>query len=332
MEEFLKKVANDVNKYINEKVKGTPQQLYEASLHILKAGGKRIRPAILVASGLSFNAQYSSLIPFAAAVELIHNFTLIHDDIMDNDDFRRGVPTVHKLWGVPLAITAGDLLFAKSFEVPIKDYLNNKNIPEEQVLKATLELSAATSIVAEGQALDMMFEKREMVSEKEYLEMIYKKTSALIEASAKIGAILAGADEESVNAMAIYGRNIGMAFQLKDDLLGIYGREEITGKPVFSDLREGKKTLLVIRSLERGSSELKEALLKVLGKKDAPRQEYEKVAQLMKKEGIKDDVEIEAARLMDEALMALSSIEKTTRKEFIDLLKNIAIFIVSREK
>ncbi len=331
-EGFVEKVARDVDEYVMENVRGDPEELYEACLHLIKAGGKRMRPAILVASGMVFGGEYRNLIPFAAAVELVHTFTLVHDDIMDNDDFRRGVPTVHKLWGVPMAILAGDLLFSKAFELASQHVVKNMRGCYLRGAKALYMLAKATSTVAEGQAMDMAFEKREKVSEKEYLEMIYKKTAALIEASAMIGALVAGAARKDVERMGRYGRNIGMAFQIKDDVLGVYGDEKVTGKPVYSDLREGKKTIMVIRALERGDKKLREKVMKVLGNKSVDKEEYAEAARMIEEAGVRSSVELEAYRLVNEAIRELEELESAVNKEYVELLKEIALYAVSREK
>uniref|UniRef100_A0A7J3ZLL1 Polyprenyl synthetase family protein n=1 Tax=Fervidicoccus fontis TaxID=683846 RepID=A0A7J3ZLL1_9CREN len=333
LEEFVSQVARDADEYIATHVTGYPRELYEASLHIIKVGGKRLRPALLVASGMLFDKQYyPDLIPYAASVELMHTFTLIHDDIMDNDDFRRGVPTVHRLWGVPMAILAGDVLFAKAIEIASEYAIKSGRVSEDRAIRAIFELSKATRIVAEGQALDMSFEKRDDVSEKEYLDMIYKKTSALIEASAKIGAIVAGADENSVDAIGRYAVNLGIAFQIKDDILGVFGREEEIGKPVYSDLRERKKTILVILALRKGSEELKERLLKVLGNRSAEKDEFKAVAEMIDEEGIRQEAELEALKFVDEALKSLHELKGKANEDFLELLRQLAVYVVSREK
>ncbi len=331
LSDFASMVAKDIDNYILEKIRGDPEELYKASLHIFKAGGKRLRPAILVATGLMLGGEYEDLIPYAAGVELVHNFTLIHDDIMDNDDYRRGAPTVHKIWGVPTAIIAGDLLFSKSFEVPSNHSLNKKQNHYNN-LWALNVLAKAASIVAEGQMMDMSFENRWDVTEKEYMDMIYRKTSALIEASAMMGAIIAGASEKDVKRMGIYGRNIGIAFQIKDDILGIFGDEKLTGKPLYSDLREGKKTILVIRALEKADPETRDVLLNIIGKKGLPREEYEKVARIIEELGVKKEALREAERLIDEALQNLHDIEGNANKQYAGILEELAFYVIKREK
>jgi geranylgeranyl diphosphate synthase type I len=331
LSEFLSTVAKKVDDYIFSNIKGQPEELYEASLHIIRSGGKRVRPAILMASGLIFTNNEEDLIPFAASVELIHTFTLIHDDIMDKDEYRRGVKTVHTIWGEPIAITAGDLLFAKAFEIITNDDVR-KRIDASRLAWAAHELSKATATVAEGQALDMSFENRKWVTLNEYLRMVYMKTGALLEASAKIGGIIAGASPENVRLLGEYASKIGIAFQIRDDYLGLYGREEVIGKAVFNDIRRGKKTFFVSLAYQRGDDELKALLDKLLGNQSAPREELEKLAMKMESAGIKKEAEDYMEKLMGKAIEAISSLKNTLNNEYIEILKELAIFIVKREK
>lgn len=331
LSEFLSIVARKIDDYIFSNIKGEPEELYEASLHIIRSGGKRVRPAILMASGLIFTDKEEDLIPFAASIELIHTFTLIHDDIMDKDEYRRGVKTVHTIWGEPIAITAGDLLFAKAFELISRDEIRKK-IDASRLVWAVHELSRATAIVAEGQALDMSFEKRKWVTLNEYLRMIYMKTGALLEASARIGGIIAGTSKENVDLLGEYAKKIGIAFQIRDDYLGMYGKEELIGKAVYNDIRRGKKTFFVSLAYQKGDDELKALLDNLLGNQNAPREELEKLARKMESVGIKKEAEDYMEKLMNEAIKSVSSLVNTVNNEYIEILKELAIFIVKREK
>ncbi len=326
--EKMKEVARLVTEYILSRVSGTPRQLYEASLHLIKAGGKRIRPFIVVTVARGLGASTETALPFAAGVELIHNFTLIHDDIIDRDEFRRGVPTVHKLWGEPLAIIAGDLLFAKAFEVVHEAV--EKGVPPSRVEKAYHELARATRIVAEGQALDMLFEDLERVSMDDYLDMVYRKTGALFEASAVLGGLVATDDEEVLRALGEYGRNLGIAFQIRDDILGLAGDEKVLGKPVYSDIREGKKTILVIYALSRLGREEREKLLSTLGKRSATREELEEAANLIKKSGAVEYAESVARDYAGRAKTALNKID-FVNDEAKRLLEELVDFVVGRQ-
>ncbi|ABM80400.1 polyprenyl synthetase family protein [Hyperthermus butylicus] len=323
---YLKRVASLVDGYIYAKVKGEPKEVYDAGLHLIRAGGKRLRPAIVVAIAEALGEPAERALPFAAAVELVHNFTLIHDDIMDRDEFRRGVPTVHKVWGEPLAITAGDLLFAKAFET-LTDALD-KGIPPDRVARATRVLSRASAVIAEGQAMDLMFEEEDEVSIDEYLIMIYKKTGALFEASAVLGGLVATGDDATLEKLAEFGKNLGIAFQIRDDILGIVGKEEELGKPVYSDIREGKKTLPIIYALRNLEDEDREKLVMVLGNREASREELEQAAKLVVASGAIDYAESKAREYIDRALEALRG--AVPENNYRRILEELAKFVATR--
>src|SRR5690606_7106077 len=180
-------------------------------------------------------------------LELTHSFTLIHDDIMDGDLVRRGVPTVHTQWDEPTAILAGDVLFASAFEfISLADAADNAKV------RATSMLARTCVEICEGQHMDMAFEKRDDVSEGEYMKMVEKKTGALYAAAAGIGSILAGGNPNFTDALYHFGQGIGMAFQIQDDLIDLLASPEVSGKDQASDIREGKKTLIHIKALEKG--------------------------------------------------------------------------------
>jgi len=176
-----------------------PKELYKASRYLVDAGGKRLRPAVLILAAEAVGSDLKSVLPTAVAVELVHNFTLIHDDIMDKDDIRRGMPAVHKIWGEAGAILAGDTLYSRAFQIISK--VENEPI---RILKCIDILSKTCTEICEGQWLDIEFEKREGVTECEYIEMVEKKTSVLYAAAAKIGALLGGASDEVAEALSEY--------------------------------------------------------------------------------------------------------------------------------
>ena len=202
-----------------------PRGLYEASRHLVDSGGKGLRPSMLLISAEACGGDVSLLYPAAVSIELIHNFTLIHDDIMDNADVRRGRPAVHKLWGESGAILAGDTLYSKAFQV-----LGLTTARPELILGAMNMLSRTCTDICEGQWLDLEFEERDRVSEDEYTEMIEKKTGVLYGASAGMGALLAGAKPEVVRALDEFGRMTGMGFQLQDDVIDLTAPENVSGK------------------------------------------------------------------------------------------------------
>ncbi len=323
---YAKYVSTHVERVIYELLDREPQKLYEASKHLIKAGGKRLRPLALVLSGRMYGLPENLGFIAGAAVEILHNFTLVHDDIMDKDTFRRGVPTVHVLYGVDMAILAGDTLFAKAYEAL---GLLERYVPADRLVKAFKELTWAAVTVAEGQALDMDFENRLDVSINEYLTMVYKKTAALFKASLSIGALLAGAPEKELELLSKFAEGVGIAFQIRDDVLGLTGDEKILGKPVYSDLREGKKTVLVIYALNKLSNEERKKVIKVLGNRSASTDELRKVAELIISTGAVDYAEKLANEYLSKGLNALS-MTNPQDLEAREMLKNLALYVTSR--
>lgn len=246
VKKVLGSYSTDITKTIEEELAAiTPNNLAEASVYLTRAGGKMLRSALTLIVAEAVGGNRESALKAAAAIELIHTFSLIHDDIMDQDDMRRGMPSVHKVWGDDVAILAGDTLFSKAFEIII----GNEGTSSDQNNKALATVADACVKICEGQALDMGFEERFDVNENEYMEMIFKKTGALIAAATKAGAIMGGASEEIINAMYEYGRLIGLAFQIQDDYLDLVSDEETLGKPIGSDIGKGKMTIIAIKGL-----------------------------------------------------------------------------------
>ncbi len=251
IKEVLGNYSTDITKTIEEELATiTPQNLADASVYLTRAGGKMLRPALTLITAEAVGGARESSLNAAAAIELIHTFSLIHDDIMDQDDTRRGMPSVHKVWGDDVAILAGDTLFSKAFELII----GSKGTSSDQNNKALATVADACVKICEGQALDMSFEERFDVKQDEYMEMIFKKTGALIAAATKAGAIMGGASDEVIDAMYEYGRLIGLAFQIQDDYLDLVADEETLGKPIGSDIGKGKMTIIAIKGLESDDS------------------------------------------------------------------------------
>ncbi|WKZ48607.1 MAG: polyprenyl synthetase family protein [Anaerolineales bacterium] len=213
-----------------------------------EATGKRIRPILVLLTTAACGASWQLALPAAAAIELVHNFSLVHDDIQDNSPTRRGRKTVWTKWGAPMAINVGDALFVMSSQAIVdlkKDY------PAETVLKAADILHNTCLDLTRGQYLDMSYEERSDLGVEDYWHMISGKTSALIAACCHIGALLGGADEDKQEVYRSFGHYLGLAFQVQDDILGIWGDEKVTGKSVASDLVEGKNSLPVLAGLDK---------------------------------------------------------------------------------
>jgi geranylgeranyl diphosphate synthase type I len=229
---------------------GSPAYLYEAAQHPIRAGGKRLRPTmlLLVAEALGADEEArDGILPAALAVELVHTLSLIHDDVIDEDVLRRGEPAIHAKWDTSTAILAGDVLFPRAFETLLKT-----DVSADEILVCHRTLLRACRQLCEGQALDLSFEHCDSVTETEYLEMARLKTGALFAASARMGAVLAGHDDRTADRAAAYGRNLGVAYQLYDDVLDLTGETETLGKTRGSDVRQGKATLITIHARRHG--------------------------------------------------------------------------------
>lgn len=231
-----------------------PQGLYEPIGYVLSLGGKRIRPALTLMACNLFTDDLIPAIKPALGIEVFHNFTLLHDDIMDRADIRRGKPTVHKKWDDNTAILSGDVMQISAYQLIAET-------PSKH-LKPVLDLFSQTAAeICEGQQYDVEFESREKVEAEEYIEMIRLKTAVLLGCALKTGAIIGGAGEEDQQNLYDFGINIGLAFQLKDDLLDVYGNEATFGKKIGGDILCNKKTYLLIHALELAEGEIKVKLI-----------------------------------------------------------------------
>ncbi|RQW79731.1 MAG: polyprenyl synthetase family protein [Methanothrix sp.] len=293
-----------------------PKGLYEAGRHLVDSGGKRLRPSMLLLAAEAAGGEAASLAPAAVSIELIHNFTLIHDDIMDNADVRRGRAAVHKIWGVPGAILAGDTLYSKAFQV-----LGKTPAKPELILGAMNVLSGTCTAICEGQWLDMEFENRDRVSEDEYMEMIEKKTGVLYGASASMGALLAGASDDVVRGLDEFGRLTGMGFQLQDDVLDLTAPEKILGKRRGGDLVEGKKTLIMIHAFAHGVN------VDVFGRKDATPEQIENTISVLEKSGSIEYARSRSVEMVARGKRALDVLPESSAKA---LLLELADYMIRR--
>jgi geranylgeranyl diphosphate synthase type II len=231
-----------------------PKNLYEPVSYILDLGGKRLRPVLTLMTAELFGGSSDDAMDAALAVEMFHNFSLVHDDIMDDAPLRRGKTTVHEKWDVNTGILSGDAMLILAYQF-------FESYPAETYKKLTRLFSKTAIEVCEGQQYDVDFETRDDVTIPEYIKMIEYKTSVLVAAAMEMGAIVAGASEQDCRAMYQFGRNLGIAFQLQDDYLDAFGDPKTFGKQVGGDILENKKTFLYLKSLENGAKEDKESLL-----------------------------------------------------------------------
>ena len=266
-----------------------PEELYEPVRYILSIGGKRLRPALVLMSCSIFKDAVHMAIKPALAIEFFHNFTLLHDDIMDHSNMRRGQPTVHERWDPNTAILSGDVMSILSYKIISES--------EDVYLKDLIQLFNITALqVCEGQQYDMNFESRMDVTVGEYLKMIELKTAVLIAASLKAGAISGGADILDADLLYEFGINLGMAFQIRDDFLDVYGDPEKFGKKIGNDIVTNKKTFLLIKALEMSDTETRARLENLLDKEDlSPEVKVREVSNIYRQLGI-DSISAELAR------------------------------------
>lgn len=247
-------LLEQINVYIrNLGFSRSPEELYEPISYVLSIGGKRLRPVLMMMAYNLYKENVSEVYAPAAGIEMYHNYTLLHDDLMDCADFRRGKQTVHKKWNENTAILSGDAMLVLAYQLMAQC--------DVRLLKEVMELFSETALeICEGQQMDMNFETRMNVSEQEYLEMIRLKTAVLLAASLKIGALLGGASSSDADNLYKFGINMGLAFQLKDDLLDVYGNPDVFGKKIGGDIICNKKTFLLIKALEYANVEQKASL------------------------------------------------------------------------
>ena len=311
---YLKK-KKEINSQL-EKIfkKREPQSLYSPASYILKNGGKRIRPMLLLFSAKVVGGSFAKVKHAALAVELLHSFSLVHDDIMDNADKRRNLITLHKKYDLNTAILAGDSILSIAYQELLKDLNNNSKNSIDIFTKALIE-------VCEGQGYDKDFETLKNVSIKNYNLMIQKKTAALTEMCCHLGAVLGGGDKKQTNSLKLFGRYIGFAFQIRDDLLDITGDENQFGKVSGGDLIEGKKTYLLLKALEVAKGNDKKMLMKLINNKGISTKEVTKYKEIYYRLGILQKANKEIERNTKQALNYLNFLEDKEKDKLVWLAK-----------
>lgn len=317
---YISLIETELNKISTTK---NPKELYTPINYTLKLGGKRIRPALLMLSNNLFGGSDKDAINAALAIEVFHNFTLLHDDIMDDAPLRRGKETVYKKWGSNIAILAGDVMFVNAIQLLAKS--------DEKVLKKVLTLFNSTAVeVCEGQQYDMNFESQLDVSIDDYLKMIELKTAVLLAASLKIGALIGNASDENAKHIYEFGRNLGVAFQLMDDILDLYGDPEKFGKQVGGDIISNKKTYLLLKAKELATGDLKKQLEFALGSKALKNEaKVEKIKSIFNQLNIKQLAEKEMDLFYNTALANLDSINAPIDKK--QVFEKFAVSLMQRE-
>lgn len=321
-EELLQQIEEKISKL---DLPVLPAGLYDAIKYKMGLGGKRLRPLLTLLACRMFGGNVQEALSPALAIEIFHNFTLVHDDIMDAASVRRGKPTVHTKWNAPTAILAGDAMLVIAYE-------HLMSLPAENLSPALALFSKTAKEVCEGQQWDMLFENKKEVALNSYLQMIKLKTAVLLGAALKMGAIVAGAPENDAKKVYDFGINMGLAFQLRDDLLDVFGAPETFGKKMGGDIVANKKTYLLIRAMEAADEAQKQELQYWLGR-NSDAQHQEKIARI--KEIYRQlEVDKHTSALMEEyftkGLSLLNEIngDEAVKKQFAGL----AMELMKREK
>ena len=328
MEEF----KNKLEKYriqINDELLNllsdihSPEVLYKPMAYAVNLGGKRLRPILCKFFCEIFSKQelgIKSSNP-ALAIELLHNFTLVHDDIMDNDSLRRGEETVHEKWDIATGVLAGDGIIGIAYRTLLLDKYEKSSEIINIFTDGVIE-------VCEGQGFDKEFETRETVTEDEYINMIFKKTAALLQVSSKIGACCANADNDMITLAGEFGKELGIAFQIQDDYLDISSTEEVLGKNYGSDVIEGKKTYLYIKAISILKGNIKTRFLNLINKKNCSKKDILEVKKIYEDNGIMHETKKEIEKRINNAMSLLQSI---SNKYNISDLDNFAKVMLERK-
>lgn len=301
-----------------EDFNGSPSLLYEPVEYTMRSGGKRVRPVMMMMATDMFFGNVDLSIAPAMGLEMFHNFTLLHDDLMDKSPLRRGRDTVYKKWGENVAILSGDVMFSMAY----KQFLKTDLKYMREALKTFTDM---TIEICEGQQLDMDFEKMDEVTIEEYMDMIRLKTSVMLGAAMKIGAMMADADQKDVDRVYEFGVKLGLAFQLMDDYLDTFGEEASFGKNIGDDIATNKKTYLLVRALEKAKGENMELLRKCLTNDEEGK--FDRVKKLYITLGVDKDCKIEMERLYEAALKALDEVEvsEDRKTELRDFAKKLIV-------
>lgn len=321
LSELQKCVANYMDTL---NVDGTPHSLYEPISYSLSAGGKRLRPMLTVLACNIFSDNALSALPAAAALEVFHTFTLLHDDVMDNAVVRRGKPSVYGKWGTNAALLSGDAMMIYSYKL-----LQQTPVEYLPAVLGCFNYTAMT--VCEGQQVDMEFESREDVTMEEYMAMIDKKTAALLAGATMIGAIQGGADTLSRQHLFSFATSLGLAFQVQDDLLDAYGTEAQLGKPIGGDILEGKKSFLMLTAFDRADSSMRKRLQSLLADTQmAPEEKISEVIAIYDSLGVREIAEREINAQFSKAMESLASLEAPAER--VEPLRELAQSLLGRNK
>ncbi len=339
VEEILNEHLEMIDNEIKELFKGydDPSKLYDMMQYHLgwldenfkptiHYGGKRFRPTLCLLVYNALSGVYDKALPAAAAVELIHNFSLIHDDIEDRDATRRHKPTIWKLWGEAQGINTGDGMHVLANLAAIR--LRERDVNDTRIVDVLTILNETVMRLCEGQFQDMSFEESMDVTTDMYLNMVTGKTAALIQASTEIGALLATEDEKIIEHFKNFGKTIGIGFQIRDDIIGVWEKSESTGKPKASDIMNKKKNLPVIHALENSSKEHRETMQEIYAKEKLTNEDIETVLNILHETGSYEYSQNVAKKYEDEALKELSKINISNKA--MEKIRELSMFLVRR--
>ncbi len=321
----VEQIQELVNSYIeNQDFGGNPKELYAPIEYILRQGGKRMRPTLCLLACDLFNGNIEDCMVPAVAAEIFHNFTLVHDDIMDQAPLRRGMETVYHKWNSDIALLSGDTMLIKAFQYVLA-------MKKEYSYEVFAELCKVALEVCEGQQFDLNFETQDNVSLESYLEMIRLKTAVLLGSVLKIGAIVAGADAKNQQAVYDFGINLGLAFQLQDDIVDCYGDVKVFGKMTGGDISDNKKTYLYLKALELASEEDKNILRQLFSMpKGRDEKKIETVLAIYDKYNVRSIVTDLMTKYYEDSLKNLDSIEVSEERK--QVLREYAAYLYTRNK
>ncbi|MFB0908577.1 MAG: geranylgeranyl diphosphate synthase type II [Spirosomataceae bacterium] len=322
LQPFLAAIQSEIDKTVYGE---SPIELYEPIDYIMELGGKRMRPALTLIAANLFSDNWQSVLKPAVAVEVFHNFTLMHDDIMDAAPLRRGQATVHEKWSDDVAILSGDVMLVAAYELLT-------TVEDKHFKRVVKRFNRTAAEVCEGQQFDMNFATRDDVTEEEYLNMIRLKTSVLLGFALELGGIISDADDKTIELLYETGVNMGLGFQLKDDLLDVYGDPEKFGKQVGGDIIENKKTWLLLKALEKSKSsspELYKELQSWISTTGKDAEKVEAVTEIYNKLEIKAAAENVVSVYFEKGLNALKSIDVEDERKLP--LKEFAAYLMARE-
>jgi len=316
---YLDQFNDEMDKYLVKR-ELKPVELYDAIRHLpIKGGGKRLRPIVAILAAQAVGGDSKKIMPYGVALEILHSFTLIHDDIMDECDTRRGIPAVHAKWGIPMGILSGDTMFAMLFEI-----LDQLEIDDKTYRSISLDVAKLAREVCEGQYWDMFFEGQKKIEELQYYHMIERKTATFFEIAMKNGAELGAGEPQQIKKLAECGRLMGLAFQVWDDYLGVVGKAEDTGKPARSDILQGKKTLVYVSTHGKLDPFDRRQFVDLYKKDDKTEKDIEAILKFMEKSGGLEFTRLRAREFSSFAKATLADLPETAAKRLLLILCDFA--------